>query len=230
VREFNALKFIAFGVISWLNPNDVNNLRSLLISSCTNLETLSTQGGSRGQHASWSTNCSNGILSSLAFTHLTTVSLVSCSALKNLDQFLPPKNLPSVESIVLKQCYGLKSVPAEFFAGFVQLKDLKLCHCSSLVCSSPSQEMVLPPSLQRLCIVSCAQIERAFLSCLEKLTSLTVLSLIQCDYIKSIPLHSITCRNKLKFLLLGHCMELSIGESGIPSSIDYVELYCCPNS
>jgi hypothetical protein len=54
--------------------------------------------------------------------------------------------------------------------------------------------------------------------------------LVACDNVESIPLDLIPCRNKLKFLLLGACTELSsIGGSGIPSSIEYVSVYNCHN-
>jgi len=233
------LKVYSFGgdrLPNWLNPEDLQNLRSLRFSCCHHLETLSnpyftgvTQGGSTGQHASSSTNCSNGI-AFVAFTRLTSVSLVSCKGLKNLDQFLSPKNLPSLASILLSDCTSLESIPAQEFVGFVHLRFLKISFCRSLVCSRPSEEiMVLPPSLRRLCVWCCGELDRSFPSCLQKLTSLTVLCLVECGNVESIPLDSIPCRNKLRYLVLRDCKELSsIGGSGIPSSIAFKYVGNCP--
>jgi len=221
---------------NWLNPKDLQNLRSLQLSDCLYFETLSnpyfasgTQGDSTGQHASSSTNCSNGI-AFIAFTRLTSVILSGCYRLKNLDQFLSPKNLPSLESISLDECYGLESIPAENFVRFVHLRDLRITYCTSLVCSRPSEEiMVLPPSLRRLCIVSCGELDRSFPSCLQNLTSLTVLGLIECDNVESIPLDSIPCINTLRFLAFVICKELSsIGGSRVPSSVVYSYVSDCP--
>ncbi|CAL4996482.1 unnamed protein product [Urochloa decumbens] len=225
-ERIECIKLHGFGgdrLPGWFNPKHLQNLRSLELSHCVYVETLSVPhfaGGAQG-------GCSNDIVSR-AFTHLTCISLVRCSGLKNLDQFLSPKNLPSVESILLESCFNLESIPAHTFVGFVRLRDLRLSYCTSLVCPQ-AREMVLPPSLQRLCIESCGQLERSFPSCLEELTSLTVLDLTRCDNIESIPLDSIPCRNMLKLLSLNSCKKLSsIGGSGIPSSIEYVSIRDCP--
>ena len=114
--------------------------------------------------------------------------------------------------------------------GFVHLRDLRITYCTSLVCSRPSEEiMVLPPSLRRLCIVSCGELDRSFPSCLQNLTSLTVLGLIECDNVESIPLDSIPCINTLRFLAFVICKELSsIGGSRVPSSVVYSYVSDCP--
>jgi Leucine-rich repeat (LRR) protein len=121
---------------SWLNPENLQNLRRLELSHCFCFETLSishsgggTQGDSTGKRASSSANCSNAS-AFLAFTHLTRISIMHCNGLKNLDQFLSPKNLPSVEVIHLLDCSNLESD----FVGFVHLRDLLLAGCISLVC------------------------------------------------------------------------------------------------
>jgi hypothetical protein len=217
---------------SWFNPKDLQNLRRLELSRCHCFETLSiphfscgTHGDSTGEHASSSANCFNDI-SSLAFTHLTSITILKCNGLKNLDQFLSPKNLPSVQSILLFICEDLESVPTDF-VGFVHLRDLKLGFCRRLMCPQ-SREMVFPRSLQRLYIDCCGQLDRSFPSCLEKLTSLIVLCLRDCDSVESILLDSFPCRNTLKFLQLENCPKLSfIGGSDVPSSIKYVEVSDC---
>jgi hypothetical protein len=213
---------------SWFNPKDLQNLRSLELSNCPYIETLSiphlagiTLGGSMDQHASSSINyCSS--IASLAFTHLTAISILYCSALKNLD--LSTKNLPSIKSISVIGCCDLESIPANSFVGFVQLQDLKLISCHNVVFSEPSEKMVLPPSLRRLCIEEGGQLDRSFSSCLEKVASLTILCLVFCDNVEWIP-----CINTLKFLVLAFCEKVSsIGGSGVLSSIEYVSVYRCP--
>jgi len=218
---------------SWFNPIDLQNLRSVELSNCPWFETLSIsfftggtqQGSSTSQYASSSTSCRNDI-SSIAFTHLTSIRIFQCNGLKNLDQFLSPKYLPSVESISLVFCMNLESIPASF-VGFVHLLNLELNCCTSLMYPQ-SREMVFPHSLQRLLINYCGQLDRSFPSSLEKLASLTVLCLSNCDNVESIPLDLITCRNTLKFLRLLNCPKLSsIGESDVLSSIKYVRVSKC---
>jgi hypothetical protein len=85
-----------------------------------------------------------------------------------------------------------------------------------------------PHTLQRLQIYHCGELDRSFPSSLEKLASLTVLCLRDCDNVESIPLDLIPCRNTLKFLRLENCQKLSsIGESDVPSSIKYVKVSKC---
>lgn len=277
-ERIECLKIHGFGgdrLPSWFTPNELKNIRSLELSGCSFLKSLSIphfsggiQGGSTGQHASSSTDCSNGIASisfahltaisivrcdglenldqflspsgqhtssstnysnsiaSLAFTHLTSISIARCNGLKNLDQFLSPVNLPSVRSIVLEVCRSLKSIPVGNFVGFIHLQDLKLRNCDNLVCPQPSEELVLPPSIRRLCIWDCGELDRSFPSSwLDRLTSLTVLCLFGCHNVVSI-----NCPNKLKYLDLSYCTKLSsIGGSEVDlSSIAHTLIFRCP--
>ncbi|XP_062199027.1 disease resistance protein RGA2-like [Phragmites australis] len=221
---------------SWFKPENLPNLRKLELSSCPCLKSVSipsladgTQASSTGfdrtQEASSSISCRNSI-ASFALTRLTTLWFQSCENLTNLNQFLFPENLPSVKSIQLVYCHNLVSIPAHSFVGFACLQDLKIHGCVKLVCP---REMLLPPSLRRLSVVGCGELEKSFPACLENLTSLMLLQLVQCCNIESIPLDSITGTNMLKCLLLDGCQELSsIGGSDSLSSIQHVEIDRCP--
>ncbi|CAL5060497.1 unnamed protein product [Urochloa decumbens] len=232
------LKVVGFGgdkIPSWFKPEDLPTLRSLELSDCGSLESLSfpcfadgTQVGLTGDdgmhHASNSISHSNGIVS-FAFTCLTALRIHRCQKLTNLEQFLTPEKLPSIKSIILVDCWHLASIPFHGFVGFVCLQDLKIISCFRLKCP---REMVLPPSLQRLCIVNCNELDRSFPACLENLTSLTLLQLSSCRSIKCIPLNSIGL-NMLKCLVIHNCPELSfIGGLHSLASVQHVELYDCP--
>ncbi|XP_004974237.1 disease resistance protein RGA2 isoform X2 [Setaria italica] len=220
---------------SWFKPEDLPNLRSLDLAYFGDIESLSipcfadgTQVGLRGddgtQHAAGSISRSNGI-APFAFSRLTDLRVSDCKNLTNLDQFLTPEKLPSIKSIALQNCCSLTSIPFHSFVGFVCLRDLIIYNSMKLECP---QEMVLPPSLQRLCIVDCGELDRSFPACLENLTSLTLLQLGSCHSIKCISLNSIGS-NMLKCLVIRNCRELSsIGGLQGLVSIQHVELRHCP--
>nr|TKW11811.1 hypothetical protein SEVIR_6G256766v2 [Setaria viridis] len=220
---------------SWFKPEDLPNLRGLDLGYCGHIESLSipcfadgTQVGLRGddgtQHAAGSISRSNGI-APFAFSRLTDLRVFHCKNLTNLNQFLTPEKLPSIKSIIIWECSSLTSIPFHSFVGFVCLRDLKIYRCEKLECP---QEMVLSPSLQRLCIVDCSELERSFPACLENLTSLTLLELGRCRNIKCISLNSIGS-NMLKCLVITDCPELSsIGGLQGLASIQHVKIINCP--
>ncbi|RCV05638.1 hypothetical protein SETIT_1G098800v2 [Setaria italica] len=219
---------------SWFKPEDLPTLITLELSECWHISSRipffadGTQVGLRGddgtQHAAGSISRSNGI-APFAFSRLTDLRVYRCVWLTNLEQFLTPEKLPSIKSIVLDTCSSLTSIPFHSFVGFVCLRDLKIYYCEELECP---QEMVLPPSLQRLCIGYCGELERSFPACLENLTSLTLLQLDGCHNIKCISLNSIGS-NMLKCLVIHDCRELSsIGGLQSLVSIQHVDLHYCP--
>ncbi|CAL5090409.1 unnamed protein product [Urochloa decumbens] len=183
-------------------------------------------GTDRKQNASSSASRSKGI-ASFAFLRLTALHIANCTYLRNLDQFLTPENLPSIKSIWLHNCCNLESIPVHSFVGFICLEDLKISWCYyKLECS---REMVLPPSLRRLSIVRSNELDKSFPACLQSFTSLTLLQLMKCDNVRSIPLNSIASANMLKCLVLRNCPELvSIGGSQSFSSIQHVQISDCP--
>jgi hypothetical protein len=221
---------------SWFKPEDLPTLITLELSQCWHIESLpipcyadGTQVCLRGdygtQHAASSVSRSNGI-ASFAFTRLTALRVYKCRKLTNLEQVLTPEKLPSIKSIVLEHCQSLVSIPVHSFVGFVCLRDLKIINCGCLKCP---REMVLPHSLQRLCIVSCNELDRSFPACLRNLTSLTLLQLARCYSVTCIPLNSIGS-NMLKCLVISLCWRLSsIGGLRGLASIQHVDLSYCPN-
>ncbi|KAL6600345.1 hypothetical protein ACP70R_045145 [Stipagrostis hirtigluma subsp. patula] len=228
---------------SWFESKNLPTLRSLELSTCRNLESVSipylasleelvlnwvgnkvlTAGDYSTQQANSSNCCSKGI-AYFAFTRLTVIRLYSCYELNNLDQFLSPGNLPAVKSIAIVEC-GLVSIPAHSFVGLTCLQDLKIHDCYKLVCP---RQMVLPPSVRRLSLVDCGELDKSLPDCLENLNSLTLLQLVKCRNVKFIPLDSITRTNMLKCLVLSGCWGLSsIGGPHCLSSIQHVEIFVC---
>ncbi|WVZ78023.1 hypothetical protein U9M48_025803 [Paspalum notatum var. saurae] len=220
---------------SWFKPEELPTLRSLELLNCGSLKSLSIPflvGGTQAalaeddgtQHASHNISHSNGI-ASFAFTRLTTLHVYECRKLTNLEQFLTPDKLPCIQSITLDKCWDLASIPVHSFVGFVWLRDLKIIFCYQ---QGHQRKMVLPPSLERLCIVGCGALDRSFPACLESLTSLALLQLAHCHNVKRIPLNLIVS-NMLQCLVIRNCGELSsIGGMHGLASIQHVQLFDCP--
>lgn len=222
---------------SWLKPENLPTLKILEFFQCCSLGCLSVEASitSADGTAAGSTGddrlrravsrSSNGI-ARLPLIRLTSLRLVRCGSLTNVDQLLSPGYLPSLRSIELVHCESLASLPVHNFVGFVCLQDLKIHHCWKLECP---REMVLPHSTQRLSIYNCGGLDRSFPGCLKNTTSLTLLDLECCPNMESIQLSSISTNNKLKYLVIRDCPELSsIGAMHALSSIYYVEISDCP--
>uniref|UniRef100_A0A0D3GF62 Uncharacterized protein n=1 Tax=Oryza barthii TaxID=65489 RepID=A0A0D3GF62_9ORYZ len=227
---------------SWFRPECLLNLRSLELSKCDGLKNLSiaslpslerlmleanlrmeaitilggSTGGEKTKHASSSSsNCT------ACLRGLTTVRLVNCYQLQNLDGCLSPEYLPSIECIEINKSSHLGlSIHVDSFVGFEHLQEMKIWRCK-LVCP---QGMVLPPSLRRLSIVNCRKLD--FPACLQSLTSLDILHFRACNNMESIPLGT---NLRVKCLILKSCSELSsIGGSHALSSMQVVSISDCP--
>ncbi|KAF8685914.1 hypothetical protein HU200_043834 [Digitaria exilis] len=223
------LEVIGFGghrLPGWFNPEDLPSLRSLEISGCGYIQSLSIPCFAYGTRINLNDDYGMQQASrSVAFTRLTALRVYKCQNLTNLEQFLTPEKLPHIEAINLEDCENLASVPVHNFAGFVCLRDLKICSCNKLKCP---RQMVLPPSLRRLCLVDCNELDRSFPACLENLTSLTLLQLGSCNNIQCIPLNWIHSNTTLKCVVVSNCQELSsIGRLAL-ASIQHVKLSDCP--
>ncbi|XP_047057312.1 uncharacterized protein LOC124663680 [Lolium rigidum] len=158
---------------------------------------------------------------------LASLRLFSCRKLTNLDHFLRPQYLPFIKSIEIVWCTSLLSMPVSSFEGFVCLQDLKIHSCWKLVC--PSEAIVLPPSLQRLSICYCGELDKSFRpACLENLASLILVQLEGCHNVEVVALNCIS--TSVRCLVLRHCSELaSIGGSQAAlSSIQHVDISDCP--
>lgn len=227
---------------SWFKPESLPTIRSLELVRCHCLKSLSIPSLPSLEHLllaqvpieeltvfaddtpSGSTDCdrmqhpssSNGIV---CFRGLTSVRLIDCNGLRNLDQFLSPDYLPSIKFIAIGRC--LRQVLPSF-VGFDRLQDLRISYCNE-VCP---QEMVLPSSLQRLSIVNCGELDRSFPTCLRALTSLTALHLVRCNNMESIPIGT---NFQVQYLHLKKCLKLSsIGGAHALSSFRYVSISECP--
>jgi hypothetical protein len=230
---------------SWLKQENLPALKTLSVKNCNgiiqlvlngvanvveNLRTTAdaTPSDSTGYNSvlQVSINSSNGN-ACLPFKSLTSLTLSSCNNLTNLDRCLSPEYLPSLKSIHITACQSIVSLPVHNFGGFTCLQDLSIQRCYRLICP---QEMVLPHLLQRLCVVNSGELDQSFRQggCLENLASLTVLQLVNCKNVESIPLNSINTA-KLRCLVLWWCSKLSsIGGFHRLSAILHVDIAICP--
>ena len=130
---------------SWFRPECLLNLRSLELSKCDGLKNLSiaslpslerlmleanlrmeavtilggSTGGEKTKHASSSS--SNCIA---CLRGLTTIRLVNCYELQNLDGCLSPEYLPSIECIEINKSSHLGlSIHVDSFVGFEHLQE-----------------------------------------------------------------------------------------------------------
>ncbi|KAM3354087.1 hypothetical protein ACQJBY_024990 [Aegilops geniculata] len=217
---------------SWFNPENLPNVKSLQLSRCQSLRYLSVCFPSLNQLILWEVGIEE--LTALAdgshpsLPSLSNLRLFSCRKLTNLEHFLCPQYLPFIKSIEIVWCTSLLSMPVHRFAGFVCLQDLKIHSCWKLVW--PSEAIVFPPSLQRLSICYCGELDKSFQpGCLENLASLRLVQLEGCHNVEVVPLNSIS--TSIKCLVLRHCSELSsIGGSPTAalSSIQHVDISDCP--
>uniref|UniRef100_A0A0E0E0B2 R13L1/DRL21-like LRR repeat region domain-containing protein n=1 Tax=Oryza meridionalis TaxID=40149 RepID=A0A0E0E0B2_9ORYZ len=134
---------------SWFRPESLSTLRSLELFNYRCLRTISipslapvqwlmlteagikavpilggSTGGERTQHTSSSSSSSNG---TACLRGLTTIHLVGCDHLQDLDRCLSPEYLPSIVCIeIIKSSYQGLSMPVDSFVGFKYLQELKI--------------------------------------------------------------------------------------------------------
>uniref|UniRef100_A0ACD5UK72 Uncharacterized protein n=1 Tax=Avena sativa TaxID=4498 RepID=A0ACD5UK72_AVESA len=214
--SIEGLKVRGFGgdvLPSWLSPKYLPAMKFLQLVDCGFLQQLLLPAGNVVMH--------------LPFISLTTLCLRSCKSLTNVDHFLCPEYLPSITSVEIHGSTSLVSLPVHNFVGFIRLQNLEIHECPSLICP---REMILPPSLQRLSISSCGELDKSFRpgGCLDNLSSLNLLRLEQCHNVESILLNSINTHKMEHFILL-HLPELSsIDGPHALSSIQHVFICVCP--
>lgn len=141
-----------------------SNLPALLrlkIYSCANLEFIgeSVFTGNRPQRDSCSTT---------TFASLTSLEICGCEKLTSIDDLVTPEYLPAIEKIDVSSCVKLLSLPGERFGNFSALKHLRISYCGKLKWKG----LVLPSTLQSLCLSYCGDISPWVPSCLENLASL----------------------------------------------------------
>lgn len=243
VRKFGGDNFPP----SWLKQENLPALKTLSLENCNGIESLvlngvgnvdenlrttadATPSDSTGDNSvlQASINRSSGN-ACVPFKSLTSLALYCCNKLTNLDRCLSPEYLPSIKSISISSCNSIKSPPVHNFGGFTCLQDLRIHACACSWSSCP-KEMVLPNLLQKLSFSHIGELDMSFRQgvCLENLASLTVLKLVMCENVESIPLNYINTA-KLRCLVLSGCSKLSsIGELHRLSAILHVSISYCP--
>uniref|UniRef100_A0ACD5YC37 Uncharacterized protein n=1 Tax=Avena sativa TaxID=4498 RepID=A0ACD5YC37_AVESA len=167
-------------------------------------------------------------LASLTIEWCETLSTIEwCETLSTIDDLLAEEYLPAIERIHVKCCSKLVSLPGERFGNFSSLMELEISGCYIL---SWRRGFVLPSSLQILSLSCCGDISAWIPSCLEILSSLVTLRIVECRHITSIRgnLWS-TNLTSLENLVIYSCVDLaSIGGENAISEIKNVRINGCP--
>lgn len=199
-----------------------SNLPALLrlkIYSCANLEFIgeSVFTGNRPQRDSCSTT---------TFASLISLEICGCEKLTSIDDLVTPEYLPAIEKIDVSSCVKLSSLPGERFGNFSALKHLRISYCGKLKWKG----LVLPSTLQSLCLSYCGDISPWVPSCLENLASLVRLLINSCQHVQYIP-SSLWSSNlsSLQDLRIFNCSDLvSIGGADAIVKINKVKIENCP--
>ncbi|OAY81049.1 Disease resistance protein RGA2 [Ananas comosus] len=122
--------------------------------------------------------------------------------LTSLEQWLLPLHLPVIKSIQIIDCEELLSVPPESFESFVHLEDLNISNCPQLTCTGT---LGLPLSIKRFMLDACGGLDNSLPTCLESLTSLTVMKLYKCQHITYLPRWILGGLTSLESLYISDC-------------------------
>jgi hypothetical protein len=134
-----------------------------------------------------------------------------------LPNWLNPKDLQNLRNLEFSGCRHLETLSNPYF--------YRCCYTRWFNGSACKQQYQLQ---QRHCIY-CLCTSHFCKSCQLHGSEESWSVLVPEENVESIPLDSITRRNKLGFLVLEDCWELSsIGGSGIPSSIVHNHVFNCP--
>nr|CAD1841081.1 unnamed protein product [Ananas comosus var. bracteatus] len=129
--------------------------------------------------------------------------------LTSLERWLLPLYLPVIKSIQIIDCEELLSVRPERFESFVHLEDLNISNCPKLTCK---EKLGLPLSIKRFMFDACGDLDKSLPTCLESLTSLTVVKLCRCQHIIYLPQRILGELTSLESLYILDCPEiLSLG-------------------
>lgn len=118
--------------------------------------------------------CSSNMIASLSKLYVS-----ECPNLRMLEQGLLFHNLPNIESIEIHECQGLQWLPVKRFKEFTSLKNLSIKGCPLLMSSTEykSDELLLPPSIQKLTLLDCGNLSEALPHCLRNLPSISQLEI-----------------------------------------------------
>ncbi|CAM0942665.1 unnamed protein product [Alopecurus aequalis] len=183
-------------------------LKELSISGCRSLISIGTGGFG-------------------VFPPLISLTVSDCAKLSTMDDFLNGEHLPVVEKILIESCYKLLSLPTESFGSCPSLKEFCIKWCGSM---NWQRGLVLPSSLQELSFLGCGDISTVVPSCLQNLTSLVSLEIMNCPSITSIPGNVWqSYLPSLKKLIIRYCTNLeSIGGEEATAKIGHMDVSDCP--
>jgi Leucine-rich repeat (LRR) protein len=157
---------------------------------------------------------------------ITKLSIQFCNQLTDLRNCLDPNNLPALKQLNIFCCTELVSLPVESFGGFISLEWLTIYFCPKL---NYPNAMVLPPSVKRLELRSCGELEKSIPCCLRNLTNLQALHISECSHLVSIPAEVMSNLKSLELLHVKDCAELrSLGGLQFLASPQQLNVKNCP--
>ncbi|KAJ4760680.1 Disease resistance protein (CC-NBS-LRR class) family [Rhynchospora pubera] len=169
--------------------------------------------------------CFNCTLSQLPRS-ITELEIRQCGMLTSLQDCLQPNLLPKLKSIYIGG-KELVSLPVESFGEFVFLEYCSIKSCLNLKCP---RMMVLPPTIKRLELDKCGELDYSIPSCLQNLTSLRSLILSHCPHIVSIPAEVMKNLKSLWNLTVLYCENLeSLGDEQFLESLKSCNIVRCPH-
>ncbi|KAG6492374.1 hypothetical protein ZIOFF_047337 [Zingiber officinale] len=117
--------------------------------------------------------------SSNMIASLSKLYVSECPNLRMLDQGLLFHDLPNIESIEIHECQELLWLPVKRFKEFTSLKNLSVKNCPMLMSSTEykSDELLLPPSIQKLTLLDCGNLSEPLPRCLLNLPSISQLEI-----------------------------------------------------
>ncbi|XP_074562224.1 putative disease resistance protein RGA1 [Curcuma longa] len=161
-----------FPCLHVLKIEDCPKLRRLppLPPSLTTLELW--QGGLSELPGLW--NKINGSSSNMTAS-LSKLYVSECPNLRMPEQGLLFHDLPNIESIEIHECQELLWLPVKRFKEFTSLKNLSIKNCPMLMSSTEykSNELLLPPSIQKLTLLDCGNLSETLPHCLRNLPSIS---------------------------------------------------------
>lgn len=156
---------------------------------------------------------------------LACLQIHQCPNLTSLEQGLLCQNLLALQQLTIIGCPELTQLPVEGFRGLTALKSIHIYDCPKL---EPSrQHSLLPSILEDLRISSCSNIINPLLEEISELSSLTNLSITDCDSLHYFPVNFPPTLQKLEIF---HCSNLRCLPPGLEeaSCLTAMTILKCP--